>query len=87
MAKKSDPGTISEIERAKALYAEGDYKAARAVARTVLANPEAPEGVRREAEAIVGSTRLSRPSVIAGLVVLAIVLALFAWVLARPHVH
>ena len=30
---------------------------------------------------------LARPSIIAGLVMLAVVAALFAWVLTRPHVH
>lgn len=87
MAKKSDPTPPGDIERAKALYVDGDYKGARALAKAVLSRPDESEAARTEAQRIVESTRLARPSIIAGIVMLAVVAALFAWALSRPHVH
>lgn len=87
MAKKTQSDADAGIERARALYADGDYKGARTLARAVLAGSDASDSSRREAQAIVDSTRLARPSIIAGLVMLAVVAALFAWVLVQPHVH
>lgn len=87
MAKKTQAGTSSDSEHAKNLYADGDYKGARALAKTVLASPDAGDAARRDAQAIVDSTRIARPSLVAGFVMLAVVVALFLWALARPHVH
>lgn len=87
MAKKTESAPSGDIERAKALYVDGDYKAARALAKAVLSRADASEQARADAQRIVGSTRIARPSIIAGLVMLAVVAALFAWVLTRPHAH
>lgn len=87
MAKKTQAGTSSDSEKAKMLYADGDYKAARALAKSVLASSEAGDAAHRDAQAIIDSTRIARPSLVAGFVMLAVVIALFVWALARPHVH
>lgn len=87
MAKKTQAASPSDSERAKALYADGDYKAARELAKSVLASSDAGDQARRDAEAIIDSTRIARPALVAGAVMLAVVIALFVWALARPHVH
>lgn len=87
MAKKTESAPPGDLARAKALYVDGDYKAARALAKAVLGRADSDEAARAEAQRIVESTRIARPSIIAGLVMLAVVAALFAWVLSRSHVH
>ena len=47
-------------------------------------DPEASDAVKAEAREIVGSTRIARSSLIAGVVMLIVLAVLFVWVLTRP---
>lgn len=87
MAKKSDEPSASEVERAKKLYVDGDYKGARALAKHALEQEELNDAAREEAHGIVASTRIATPSLVAGALMLLVVVVLFIWVLLRPHAH
>lgn len=83
MATKRDESERN-IAKARTARTEGDYKSARALAEAVLADPDASDSVKAEARAIVDSTRIAKPSIIAGVVMLVVLALLFAWVLTRP---
>lgn len=80
----SRPETTSPLNaRARAALADGDYRAARNLARQVASDGSAPEQARREAQSIVEATGPDRGAIITGLIIVGVLVALFAFVLTR----
>jgi hypothetical protein len=73
------------LTRARTALLDGDFKRARLIAEETLANPSASENDKSDARAILDATRIDRTPIVAGLVVLAILIVLFAWVFHRAH--
>ena len=68
-------------DRLKELLDAGDHRRARAEARATLADGAAPEAARAEAAEVLASLAPDRGIVVAGLVGLAVAVALAVWTL------
>jgi hypothetical protein len=69
--------------RLRELLEAGDHRQVRAEARALLADPAAPEASRAEAAAIFSSLAPDRAVVAAGLVGLAVAIALAIWTVVK----
>jgi hypothetical protein len=67
--------------RLQALLEAGDHRAARAEARALLADPALPEADRAQASAVLASLAPDRGVLAAGLVGVAVAVALTLWTL------
>ena len=72
-----------QIERLGELLRSGDHRRARAEARAILADAEAPEPVRHEAAAVLASLAPDRGVVAAGVLGAAAAVALAIWTLVK----
>jgi hypothetical protein len=81
MARKEKRTTPHD--RLRGLLEAGDHRGARAEARALLADAATPEATRAEAAAVLASLAPDRAVVAAGLVAVAVAIALAIWTLVE----
>jgi hypothetical protein len=64
---------------------DGNFALAKRLAQGVMADASASPAAREDARQVLGATRVDRAPIIVGLIMLAVLAVLFAFVLSRPH--
>lgn len=85
-SEKKTENDLSAAARAKVAHSDGDFRAARALALSALAQGGLADDARADLERIITATRVDRAPIVAGLVMFAVLIFLFAFVLTQ-HAH
>lgn len=79
---RNGPGNVF---RARAALLDGDFKRARALALAALQDSGTAEAEKNDAKEILDATKIDRGQIAAALVMFAILLTLFTWVVMHTH--
>lgn len=83
--KREGKGALTVAGRARSALLDGDYALARTLAKQVIDDASAAEGDKTEARDVLDATQIDRGPIIAGVIILAVLLTLFAWVITQKH--